>query len=211
VALNDGRVDWQVDLSAPIYSALSYAPDLKYVYVGTKAGTVYALDADHGGKTVWSTQSNSDVSVSSPILDESRNVVYLTANEVTALDATSGDPDWITSFYGTSAGSTPVFNEDLVFAAGADGNVYALPRTGGTIRATPEWTFESRKTFVGDLALSDEQLVAVALDGTVFLLDSQTGDPSATATVSANVQASPRIVDSQLIVSATDGTIVAYG
>jgi outer membrane protein assembly factor BamB len=205
----DGVVEWTTDLGVPIYSDLRYSASRNYVYVSTEVGTVHALDATDGGQEVWSKRSNADVSASSPIVDETAGLVYFAANEVMALDAGTGEPAWVTTFYGTNAGSSPVVVDGRVFVGGADGNVYALPNEGGRVRSEPEWAFRTRSTITGDPVTHGEAIVTVTLEGTLYRLDADDGAQRDALDLGSEVRASPVAADGALYVGTEGGSIVA--
>lgn len=205
----DGSVAWQVRLGGPIYSELSYSASEDVVYVSTNGGTIHARDATDG-REVWSQSFGADVGSSSPVVDDDSGLVYFAASEVLALAADDGETVWGTSFYGACAGSSPVFDREMVYIGGGDGNVYAIPKAGQLLVDSPDWTFRTWDvSIVADAALAGNHLVVASLDGTLYLLDTDSGAELDSRSLGCKTRSSPVVVDDEVYLGGEDGTVFA--
>ena len=130
---SDGSTIWEVKLD----SIGDFSPVVagNTVYVGTRAGDLFALDRTTGGK-VWVSDLGPSV-VGSP---EVRNgIVYAASDAVYALDATTGHKLWIHNVGGSVARSVHL-SANVLAAIGSDGHVNLMSAVNGRHRLTfPLW------------------------------------------------------------------------
>ena len=124
---------WQVRLRSIADYPPVAAGDM--VYVGTRAGSLIALDRDTG-ETLWLADLESSV-VGSPIVHD--GAIYVASNAVYAIDAATGKQLWRHEVGG--AVSRPVrLSNGIVAAIGSDGNVNLISAANGRRRLTfPLW------------------------------------------------------------------------
>ena len=206
---DDGSLEWTVDLGAPIFTDVDYSSSAELVYVSTRGGHLYAVDAASGTQS-WSYTIGTDLDSSAPVVDDDSGQVYYAANEIVALGVDSGDPAWVTNFYGTNAGSSPVFDAGRVYAAGASGKVYALASDGGIIHNDPDWVFETRETFASDPALVDGRLLVASLDGALYVLDAASGEEFDCVMLPSETRSAPVIADDEIFIGSRSGSVFAF-
>jgi len=205
--VHDGTVRWQVSLGDPLYSTPALSVAEGAVYVAASTGRIHARDAAEGTKR-WTRQFGTDVGSSSPVVDDSRGLVYFAAGELFALDAASGETAWGTSFYGASAGSSPAFDENRVYVGGGDGTVYGVARPEGPLATAPAWEQPTWDvSIVGDLSLAGDRLVLTSLDGELYVLDTADGTEISAVSVPCKVRSAPVVVDDAVYVAGCDGAV----
>jgi outer membrane protein assembly factor BamB len=210
LATADGSVRWQTTLSAPIYSDLAYSPVEDAVIISTNGGGVHAHDAATG-RELWSHSFGVAVGSSSPIVDDDRGLVYFAANELMAISVGSGTTAWGTSFYSSNAGSSPAVDRDRVYVGGGNGTVYAVSRPDGMLATAADWEYQSWDvSIVGDLTVSGGQLLVSSLDGGLYVLDVDAGTELASVELSCETHSSPVVVDGEVYVAGSDGTVFRF-
>ena len=99
---------------------------------------------------------------------------------------------------------TPGFSNKLVYAAGRDGNIYALSEEGGRIVTV----LDAKVPLTGGVGVNDDTVVVGSGKGDVIAMDSA-GRPLWKSTVSGEVLAPPTVATGNVIVRTADGRIVA--
>jgi len=207
----NGSVRWQETLTAPIYSDLAYSQSVDAVVVSTNGGGVHAHDAT-SGQELWSQSFGVAVGSSSPVVDDNRGLVYFAANELMAISVGSGTSAWGTSFYSANTGSSPAFDGERVYVGGGNGTVYAVSRPDGMLATSAEWAYQTWDVSIGgDLTVSGGQVVASSLDGGLYVLDTDSGDEFASVELPCEIRASPVVVDGEIHVAGSDGTVYRLG
>jgi len=153
----------------------------RLVYAGTVAGNLYALDIDTGAEA-WHFTADRDI-WSTPLLSE--GVLYFTTldRHLYAVDAETGqqlwqypeedqpDPDVA---LGAMVG-TPTLYDGIVYFGSFDNHVRALDTRAQVVR----WSYET-SNWVWSSPVLDEvtgSLIGGDLDGNVFALSPETGEP----------------------------------
>lgn len=209
---DDGAVVFEYDVGSPILSDVSYSERADAVYVSTRDNGVTAHDAADGGRRLWDRQFGTDVGASTPVVDERTGHLYFASNEVRALDSADGEVAWGTSFYGASAGSSPVFDDDSVYVAGGSGKVYRIPLADRLLVNAPAWEFQTWDVAIAaDLALAGGRLYVCSLDGGLYVLDADSGTEVAGASLDCELRAAPVVRDDELYVAGHDGGLYAFG
>lgn len=154
MALLDGT-----ESSRPVLSA-----DQGTVYVGTDAGTVYAVDAATGA-IEWSVGLGSAV-VDSPALANGHLYVPTEGDGLVVLDAATGAPTWTGSTEGHAVTQQPAVAGDVVYVGTAGGGVLAFDAGGcGTGTCSPLWSDDLGSDITGAPAVSNGQLFVGTADG----------------------------------------------
>ncbi len=163
---------WSVTLDGPMRGSAAY--DSKNVYIGTAAGTFYALD-QLDGKTVWQYSTGSAIHSTAAYEEEK---LYFTDNKQSlyCLSAKNGKLNWKIDFgdrlpYEWKYDywySSPVILQNKILVGADDGFMYCLDKENGkviwkfkaesVIRATP--TVESGVVYFGDC---DGHVYAISL------------------------------------------------
>ena len=150
-----------IDGTAPP-AVLGTDPGGPTVYIGTSAGTVYALDAATGAVR-WTASVGAAVSASVALAE---GVLYVPTADgrLVALDAT-GTTLWEAST-GARIGVQPAVAGGVVYAGSDDGSVDAFPAAGcGATTCTALWSAEAGSRITGAPAVSRGQLYVGTADG----------------------------------------------
>lgn len=181
------------------------------VYIGSRDGNVYALDAD-SGDYLWEFDTESSVRSSPAVVpapddggDGDRRV-YVGNQEgvVFALNADSGESVWR---FGTdnSVISSPVFVEKTVYVGSQDNTLYAIDATDGTER----WTFETGWFVESSPAVADGTVYVGSDDNTVYALDAEEGELLWEFATGDRVRSSPAVADGTVYVGSLDQSLYA--
>jgi len=162
----DGSEQWSTSLGLPIRASPTPVGD--HVYIGGRSGRVYALDAGTG-EIRWEFNTHGPVYGAPAVVDGN---VY-TANEsgtVFALDAEDGRRYWQTE---VTAGlrSPPVVADDTLYLMSESDQLVALSVRFGEER----WLKNMPIRTPASLAVTDSVLAVPGGDGTLYMLDPDTG------------------------------------
>lgn len=147
----------------PARSGISSSPSVikGRVIIGSKDSSVYALDAGNGALK-WSKKTNGPV-ISSPAVFE--NSVYIGSNDNMLYSINIDNGDMIWKFNANDVvESTPIVTDNMIYIGSMDGTVYALSHNGELM---DKYSIESG---IRSMALSDDILFAVSVDGYIYAL-----------------------------------------
>jgi outer membrane protein assembly factor BamB len=154
---------WATSLDGTAATSAVLSDDLARLYVGTDAGTVYALDAATGA-VAWTTPAGGPV-VAEPALAGGTLVVPTTAGSLVALDAATGGPLWSAPL-GAASQVQPAIAGGAVFTGADDGSVDAFALAGcGAVTCAPLWSAELGSAITGAPAVNDGRLFVGTADG----------------------------------------------
>lgn len=138
------------------------------VYIGSKDGYFYAIDAENGQQK-WKYYTKASLDFSSAAIDE--GVVYVsgTYDKVYAIDALSGKLKWVSEELEAVAYGTPFVYNQVVYFVDIAGTWYALDARNGKIK----WKF-GKKIYGQGSATAADGLVYFSGNG-VYALDAETG------------------------------------
>jgi outer membrane protein assembly factor BamB len=151
------------DATSPVLS-----PDGSTVYVGTDAGTLYAL-ATADGRVLWTADVPEGVGTA-PALAEGTLYVPNRTGSLWAFDATgcgssTCDPLWSTTEVSAMT-VQPAVAAGVVFTGSADGSVHAFDATGcGGSTCDPRWSHATGSRITGAPAVSLGKLFVGTQDG----------------------------------------------
>ncbi|KAG7383886.1 hypothetical protein PHYPSEUDO_003243 [Phytophthora pseudosyringae] len=129
-----GREVWRVTLDDRIEASAALSVKHELVYVGTYAGTLFALDLQSGEKR-WRFQAKGTIKASALVMDE-QGLVLCGAydNNLYGLDSVTSQQRWKINLQG-SIFSTPLYcaGSGHLFVASTNGNVVSLTSTSSGI------------------------------------------------------------------------------
>ncbi len=238
VGLREGRVlalskgageqQWQFPTGAPVYS--SPAVDHGVVYVGSGDGKLYALDAVTGEER-WSYQTGGRI-ISGP-------AAYLDVVAVTSQDGYLFIIDGATGqrrfdFRTALTTGSPTFRENRVYVADDGGVLRAidwrqrelpLEKTArwlrtqlflwGLVNTLPPrkgfiWSFRRPEaSFVGTPVVTSDRVYIGSTSGTLFALDSSTGEEMWQFRSEAGITTSPSVVGHTVFIGDIEGHVYA--
>jgi PGF-CTERM protein len=180
------------------------------VYIGSRDGNLYALDAASGDEN-WSVSLDDEV-VSSPTVVDGTLFVGSTDGRVYALDPDSGAETW--SFAaGVEANdgvrTSPTVADGTVFVGSDEPRIYALDAAEGT----EIWSYGE---FPDTGMLSSPTLVDGTLftgggvgDNTVYALDAESGEEVWTVGELGAIRSSPTVAGGTVFIPTYDGRLHA--
>jgi len=179
----------------------------KTVFVGSRDGNVYALDAADGTEQ-WRFETGFIVQSSPTVVDGTVFVGSWDRN-VYALDKGDGSEQW--SFEtGNSVRPSPTVVDGTVFVGSRDGNMYALDAADGSEQWRFEtgagnsiWGVESSSTVV------DGTVFVGSWDGNVYALDTADGSEQWHFETNDRIWSSPTVVDETVFIGNKGNNIYA--
>lgn len=210
-----GDTLWEVELEASLSGGVGVYEDA--VFVGSSEGFVLKLDAA-SGEQLWSSPLRGEI-LSAPQSNGKVVVTQTYDGRLHGLDFTTGAMLWsydsnlpVLTVRGTS---TPIFNNNQVYAAFANGRVAAFDaQTGGLLWevrvAIPQGRSEIERIvdIDGSMELAGNELFAVSYQGFVAAIDLQSGRKLWQQKGSSFSGVSQGF--SNIYVADEDGTVTAY-
>jgi YD repeat-containing protein len=127
-------VNWTLTLDGNMNASPSVALD-GTVYLGTSAGTLYAVDDT--GQVKWTFSASAEI-VSAPALTKDGSVYFTTADgNLYAVDS-AGNQQWVYSTNDTVSGSPVIATDGSIHFGTLSGVVYAIAKEG-----TLKWSYDS--------------------------------------------------------------------
>jgi len=200
------------EFSSPAVNPAPHPAD-SMLYVGSQAGTLFALSAATG-EIIWKREVGA---VSSrPIIFRGRLYVGTDDGSMVCLEAFDGVENWRYSTRGPVL-QPPVVSDDLVLFSNEADHVYALDRETGTFR----WQYKSETpeefTLRGHAGISLDGELAFAgfSDGTLVALRAATGSVAWIKSLKGeagrfvDVDATPVVLDERVYASSSGGGVYA--
>ncbi len=182
--LEDGEILWQKSLGSPVYNTASTNGEL--IFVPTTRGRLFALDSDRGD-VVWQyALSDSTVRFTTPAYaaQEDKIVFSATNGEVRALDALTGDEEWVSKLDGAIS-SAPLITAHTVYVGTMRKYLHALDFKTGIELWSHELTGRIKSAVVG----ANDRIIVMAETQKVFSFSSE--DPSLVDVEEGNTSDSP--------------------
>jgi outer membrane protein assembly factor BamB len=156
---------WGVPIDGSTSTPPVLGDDQRIVFVGTDAGTVYAVDATTA-TVLWSRAVGSAVT-DSPALAGGSLFVPTASGALVALDADTGAPQWAGSG-GSKLTQQPAVAGGVVFTGSSDGTVAAFDAAGCGAALCPRlWSRSTGSAITGAPAVSVGHLYVGTADGRV--------------------------------------------
>jgi len=191
---------WQLDTGGELYGAPAIANGV--LYVTSKAGVLYAVDAATGNE-IWTHEVTSYVTRATPAVID--GVVYVGGGfSFSALDATTGEERWsIPMQYGGHA--SPTVRDGLVLVSSQQGWIFALDAATGENL----WRLPTDGIAFGAAAITDDAVIYGTDEGIVSSVDRETGTLDWRVTVAGGVYATPVVFDDMVLVTTKAGELQA--
>ena len=203
-APRSNQILWSTTFESQIRTSVTISGN--NAYVGSFAGTIYALNAATGIK-IWNFTTGGAV-WSSPAV--SNGVVYVGSNDfvVYALSAASGSEIW--NFRtGGAVFSSPTVLGNIVYVGSTDNNLYALDANSGA----KIWNFSTGGQIRDSPAVVNGVVYAGSQDGNFYALNAATGTllwSSPTGDGDTFTNSSPAVVNGVVYVGSTDTNLYAF-
>jgi eukaryotic-like serine/threonine-protein kinase len=202
-----GAERWRYTTGGQIYASPALVDDT--LYIGSRDGGLYALDTATGEQQ-YLFQAQGEI-WSSPAYADGNLFFASTQGYVYALSAEGGDLLWETSI-GASSRATTALADGMLFIGNADGDLFALEQATG---ATLAQTRISDATIESSVALYENTVYTVTLDGTLTALDFDVDETSFMPRWSVNIggpaYSSPSYADGMVyVVTEAGGLLYAF-
>lgn len=204
-----GAIKWQypTDTTKPINAFSSpLALDGNKLFAGNDDANLYCFNSDTGA-ILWQFKTSGNVHTS-PVCQD--GIVYCASlNQLYALDESTGKPIWPQPLTTSSPiVAAPAIGNDMLYAAGGGGRVYAWKLRTGTLQWAVQQT--STPTKSGTLVVDHGQVFILG-DRAIAQLSSRMGDVRQQWITSSEVRVAPTIGDDGILYSGgTDGRITAF-
>lgn len=194
------RLAWRFDTGGEVYSSPAIANGI--VYVASKSGLLYALDAGSGAE-LWRVTVSDYVTRSSPAVVD--GTVYIGGGFVfLALDAKTGIERWRVPVQ-YSGQATPTVAGGMVVISSQEGYVFGIDARTGEIK----WRSPTDGVTFGTPAIADTQVVFGTDAGVLYNLDLGTGKLNWRTPITGAIFASPAILDTAVLIPTQAGTLLA--
>lgn len=192
--------DWRFDSGGELYSSPVVADGV--LYVGSKSGFLYAIDA-HSGVERWNVDLGQYIVRSSPAVDGER--IYVTNGyELIALARETGERVWAQtiSFAGTTS---PTIHGGMIFVAGQTGGVYAFNQETGEQR----WHIQTSGLLFASPTVIDGHVFVANDTGKLIAIHPDSGQIQWKFEAGSGVFAPVAASDGRIVFSTTTGTTFA--
>lgn len=159
----NGNQVWNFKTGEPIWASPAADPDCSCIYLSSMDHKVYALDAATGNLG-WTTDDLGGSIVSTPLVSDDL-VLYVGtfANELIALDASTGAELWR---FGTAnwVWGSPALDGDNLYFGDLSGTFYAVDRYDGAT----QWQIQPGGAIVGTPLITDNGIYFTTEDGSLI-------------------------------------------
>ncbi|CEG39163.1 acyl-activating enzyme 19-like [Plasmopara halstedii] len=178
--LAGGQEIWRVRLDNRIEASAALSLQHELVYIGTYAGSLYALDLQ-SGKTQWKFQAQGEIKASSLVID-SHNLVLFGAYDQNfyALDTIVGHLQWVIHLHGNLF--SPAYYcewSNQIFVASTSGNVECLilPSSSVSRNMIQDWNLKLPAPIFAGLNVDRESniLLVGCADGKLYGVNTMSG------------------------------------
>jgi outer membrane protein assembly factor BamB len=235
LALDQGEVRWQAQDPAAITGAPVVANG--WVFYGDRAGTVRARRADTG-KQVWAAAERSPV-VGSPSLSGKLLLVpYMCFSAITppqvdslvAYDGANGSPVWALNTMNNHPASvsvftTPAIADGVAYFATVEGylsatEMHAVSLADGSLLwkqgidttvTVGAATVPAHNVVMSSPVVAGDYLYFGAGDGSLWVLQRQTGQVAARVALAQKIYSSPAVTGGRVYIGAGDGKLYCVG
>ncbi len=195
-----GAVKTLLATGGPIESSPAVANGV--IYVGSRDGNLYAIDATSGAKR-WEFKTGSWIESSPAIVN---NIVYIGSNDgnLYALDASTGKKLW--QYQGRyPIKSSPAIAGNMVYVGSDDYNVYALDASTGR----EIWRVEAGDVVSSSPVIANGLVFFGSWDANFYALDAKSGRLHLRMPATRSVTSSPIVVGDTIYLSNSQGLLLA--
>lgn len=202
------KVQWQFprgqEAIGPIFGGAYFSRDTSTVYVGSKDGKLYVLDAETGGQQ-RSHDTGSEIWSTPAVVG---GVVYFGTMDgsLMALREDGGGPRELFKAGGAIA-SSPVVTNGIVYVGSFDKKFYAINAANGQ----RIWAFEAENWFWAQALLDDfrDSLYVGSLDGKIYALNINTGGLIWSFQAEQGIRSKAVLIENLVVVGSRDGKVYA--
>ncbi|MEI6135246.1 MAG: PQQ-binding-like beta-propeller repeat protein [Desulfomonile sp.] len=194
------KVAWRFDTGGPVVSSPCFAKGV--VFVGSKGGSLYAVNSKNG-ILKWAFKTRGAV-VSSPAVSD--GIVYVGSEDgnLYAVDVDSGKQKWLFET-GRAVISSPAVVDKVVYFGSLDGHFYAVEALSGKIK----WNLYVGHEIRSSLAIADKVAYFGTEDGHLYAVDCNTGRVNWDFETAQSVTSSPAFDNGIVYFGCQDGSFYA--
>ncbi|WP_087019216.1 PQQ-binding-like beta-propeller repeat protein [Thaumasiovibrio subtropicus] len=202
--------------SYQIGSELWASPIVKdnIAYIGADNGIFYAVDLEGQGAR-WTFETGGKIRSDAAI---SQHLIYFSSDDgyLYALNRWSGVLRWkfnladgdveriLPANYAPWAfdftKSSPVVDGQFIYVGSADGHLYAIHKTTGSLR----WRFKTEGMIRSTAAVNQQHVYITSWDGSIYALEKATGQLAWTYKTGATISSDPALIGEMLVVGSRD-------
>ncbi|HET8523797.1 MAG TPA: PQQ-binding-like beta-propeller repeat protein [Thermomicrobiales bacterium] len=194
-------LNWRFDAGGELYSSAAVSGGI--LYVGSKSGSLYAID-EQAGNEKWSFELNDSVIVrSSPAIVDGK--IYIGGGyALYAIDADTGKEDWrfAMPYIGQSS---PTVAGGAVYICSQEGYVYAVKGSTGA----ELWHLQVQGLVFSSPAVANGMVFIGSDDGNLYAINARDGQLSWTFDSGGAIFAAPAVVGNTVYVSSSSKTTFA--
>ena len=173
-------------------------------------GSIEASESDavtaNEDSELWNYTAESAYEPSSPVYDDGM-VFFSEADHVEAVDAETGEQEWVTELFQGEFSPKPAVADGMVYVVGDDGNVTALDASTGK----EEWVYEAGYQIRSPPRVANGLVYfgTDTWDRTVYAVDSETGEEEWTNDAPGDEIRPIEVVDGMVYAGSADGYLYA--
>jgi len=170
------------------------------VYVGSRDGNLYCLNAENGN-LIWNYTTSYNV-YSSPVVADGKVYVGSDDGNLYCLNAEDGSFIWS---YPTSGGvySSPVVADGRVYVGSLGDNLYCLNAEDGSFI----WSYPTSGDVSSSPVVADGRVYVGSYDDNLYCLNAEDGSFIWSYPTSGNVHSSPVVADGRVYVGSSDDNL----
>jgi outer membrane protein assembly factor BamB len=203
LSMQDGKALWAYDSGQELRSAPAFADGL--VFLGEQKGVFSAVDPA-SGKRLWG--GGAGGAINTPTVESGdAHFVYFSSwdSSVQCVKIEGIVPQWKAGA-GDPVTTPPAVGNDKIFVGTADGKVVAFSKADGSTI----WNFDTQGGTVSGTPVFAEGLLFVGGgQGTLFVLDAETGAARFTFQTGRGINGAPAFLDGVLFLGSADGNVYA--
>jgi eukaryotic-like serine/threonine-protein kinase len=195
------QVAWVAPTGGIIDGTPVVADDL--IYVGSKDGRLYTLDA-RTGQRQWSVPTGDSIYASPAV---AHDLVYIGSydRKLYAFNALTGQRKW-SAQTGSPIYSSPTIANNLVYIGSYDHKLYAFDALTGQ----QQWAAQTGSPIYASPAVAHDLVYIGSYDHKLYAFDARTGQPQWVAQTDDRILSSPAVADGLVYVGSWDYKLYAF-
>lgn len=191
---------WRFDTAGELYSSPAVVDGI--VYIGSKSGYLFALNAENGNEQ-WRLELGDFIVRSSPAVIGDKIFVGA-GNSLFGLKQRDGESIW-ESRIAYSSSATPTYRDGVIYVASQSSAVYAFDATTGR----QKWMYQTDGPVFAAPSVSEEYVFFGTDSGKVLAISVKSGQPKWRFQTEGGVFSSPAVSDDLIYVTSKGGKIYA--
>ncbi|HEU5382726.1 MAG TPA: PQQ-binding-like beta-propeller repeat protein [Ktedonobacteraceae bacterium] len=200
--IGKARQAWATPTNGPIYYS-SPAVVNGVVYIGSRDGKLYALDALTGQKK-WATGTGGAIDSSPAVVN---GVVYIGSRDgkLYALDALTGQKKWMV-FTSIISYSSPAIANGVIYIGSHNGKLYAIDIAS----KKSKWTAPIGGLIISSPAVANGVVYVASNNGKFYALDTANGNQKWVVSTGNQIISSPAVANGIVYIASLDRKLYAF-